>query len=290
MDSEDNIKTEEQPRGFLDRVRSATPAIITDNAPKVVSALKILGCTSMLFSKNKIFSVAGAGAITAHAIPGIFASKKTEEEKERLRQEEEAKQSEPQNAVARHLYKFVNPSKYPIESGATLAAASSVLWATSGVVGKGGFSPGRLIAGILSFAADANVAVKKEHIGEMGANPHEKGSKDYYITEMKNRPVLLSSILNIACDTALITGGAYEKFVQKREGNTLWSGLFLLSANVFQAIFVNKNDYNIERKAAAPENGLEKRIAKPAPEAKKQTAWQERLETQSAQSNLAMQL
>lgn len=290
VDSEDNKKPEGQPRGFLDRVRSATPAVITDNAPRVVAALKIMGSTSMLFSKNWAFKIAGAGFITANLIMGTFGKKKSEEEKERLRNEAEKNQKpESDNAIINHLNKVVNPKKYPIESGATIATAASTFWTASGVIGKGGFSPGRLIGGGLSLASDANVAFTKERIDEAGANTHKHGSLDYYMTEMKNRPVLLSSMLNIGCDIASIVGGAHE-YSKGKEINTLLAGLFLLSANVFQAVFVNKNDYNIERKAAAPENGLDKQIAKSAPETKKETAWQDRVENQAAQSNLAMQL
>jgi len=52
VDSEENKKTVDQPRGFLERVRAGTPEILTNNAPRVVAALKIMGSTSMLFSKT----------------------------------------------------------------------------------------------------------------------------------------------------------------------------------------------------------------------------------------------
>ncbi len=287
MDSKDSnitaVQSDGQPQGFLDKLRANTPDILTNNAPRVVSALKIMGSTSMLFSKNRAFSLAGAGFITANIIMGLFGGKKTEEQKELLRKEEEEKQPESQNPVIRHLYKVFHPKKYPIESGASIATVASTSWTISGIFGKGGFSPGRLIGGLFSLASDANVAFKKEHIGETGANPHEKGSKDYYITEMKNRPVLFSSMLNIACDVASIIGGAHEKFWKGKEANTLIAGLFLLSANVFQAIFVNKNDYNIERKSAVPEKSAEIKNAKPLPESKKQIAWQDKIEAQALQ-------
>lgn len=247
----------------------------------------------MVFSKNWAFKIAGAGFITANLIMGTFGKKKSEEEKERLRNEaEEKRKPESDNAVINHLHKVVNPKKYPIESGATIATAASTFWTASGIFGKGGFSPGRLIGGLFSLGSDANVAFKKERIGEVGANPHKEGSVDYYVTEMKNRPVLLSSLLNIACDIASIVGGAHEKFWKKKEANTLLAGIFLFSANVFQAIFVNKNDYNIERKTDAPANGSPPKQIENGqlqmlkmPEAKKQIAWQDKIGQQAIESS-----
>jgi hypothetical protein len=247
-DEQPEMKSGGQPSGFFEKLRASTPAILTNNAPRVVATLKVIGCSAMCLSSNKCFAVGGAGFITAHSIMGLFARKKSEEEKERLRQQEEEKKSESQSAVGRHLHKVVNPKQYPIESAATIATGSSVLWTLAGIFGKDGFSPGRFIGGLLSLGSDANIAFKKERIGEVGANPHKEGSVDYYVTEMKNRPVLFSSLLNIACDIATIIGGAHEKFWKGKEANTLMAGLFLFAANVFQAIFVNKNDYNIERK------------------------------------------
>jgi len=226
---------------------------------------------------------------------GTFGKKKTEEEKERLRQEEETKQPESQNPVARHISKVLNPSKYPMESGATIATVASTFWTASGVLGKGGFSPGRLIGGLLSLGSDANVAFTKERIGEDNVNPHEKGSVNYYVTEMKHRPVLMSSMLNIGCDAASIVGGAHE-YRKGKEINTLLAGIFLLSANVFQAIFVNKNDYNIERKTSPTEKlkdalveieDVKPQAAKFQQAAKKEIAWQDRVGTQPLESQPA---
>lgn len=240
--------TNEKPT-FLDRLRSATPDIVTNNAPRVVSTLKICGSTAMLFSKNLPFKIAGAGFITANTIIILFGKKKTEEEKENLRQEKNSKAHDKQEGkFTNYIYKALHPSKYPIESGSSVATVSSGFWTAAGVLGKDGFSPGRLVGGLLSLASDANLAFTKEKIGEPEANTHEKGSVSYYVTEMKNRPVLASSALNIGCDIASIAGGAHE-LSKGKEANTLLAGLFLLSANLFQAIFVNKNDYNIEKKS-----------------------------------------
>ena len=173
---------------------------------------------------------------------------------------------------------------------------SSAFWTASGLFGKGGFSPGRLIGGALSFASDANIVFTGEHIGEIQANPHKEGTASYYATELKNRPVLLSSMFNIASDVASIAGGAHERFKGK-ESNTLYAGIFLLMANVFQAIFVNKNDYNIEKSAPSKTEKLQtisdlekpisskvanlqpKPIQKTAPEIKK--TWEERAQKPS---------
>ncbi len=243
------MDNQEKP-GFTDRLRAHAPEIVTNNAPRIVAGLKILGCSAMFFSKNRVFSAAGAGFISAFSIIALFGKKKTEEEKEKLRQEAATKDNEkPKGYLADYFNKLTHPSKYPIEAGTGIAMASSAVWTASSMLGKGGFSPGRMVAGTLSFASDANIVFTREQIGEPEANPYKEGSVQYYLTEMKHRPVLLSSMFNIGSDIASIVGGGHE-FGKGKEPNLLVAGGFLLAANTFQAIFVDKNDYNIEHKGS----------------------------------------
>lgn len=86
-----DVQKDGEPSGALDTLRANTPAVLTNNAPRVVAVLKILGCSAMCLSKNGCFAVAGAGFIIAHSIMGLFAGKKSEEEKERLRKKEEGR-------------------------------------------------------------------------------------------------------------------------------------------------------------------------------------------------------
>jgi hypothetical protein len=230
--------------GAIAALKQHTPDIIKDNAPRVVAGLKILGVSSMLFSKNRVFSVAGGLFTVAFGTMAFYGGKKTEAEKEALRQEAEKNPTE--NGQASFLTKAMNPKKYPIESGTSIAMAASSFWTAAGIWGKGGFSPGRLAGGLLSLSSDANIVLTKEKIGEAEENPYKKGSFNYYKTELKHRPVLLSSMLNIGSDVASIVGGGYEYFRKGREPNTLIAGGLLLLANTFQGIYVNKNDYNIE--------------------------------------------
>lgn len=287
MDAQKTDSTQQQPQGALDRLRSATPDSIKNNAPRVVAALKIMGSSSMFLSKNKVFSTAGAGFITANSIALLFGSKKSEEQKEHLREQEDSKHM-PQSGLSNYVYKFLHPSKYPLESASTVATASSILWTAAGVYGKGGFSPGRLIGGAFSLASDANLAFTKERFSEPEANTSPKGSLGYYATELKHRPVLLSSLLNIACDAASIIGGAHE-YSKGKEINTLLAGSFLLSANTFQAIYVNKNDYNIEpshamAKKAANDDSYAARIKQP-----QSGTWQQKVQSRPSQSAMALQ-
>ncbi len=248
MDSEEKQKTsEKKDNGAIGAIRSHTPQILQDNAPRVVAGIKMLASSVAVFSKNKLFSITGIGLTAANVIVFAFGNKKSEAEKEKLREEEEKDAGKPKSGVGQHIYKVLHPSKYPLESGSSIAVLSSGFWAASGLFGNGGFSAGRLVGGALSIASDANIALTKEKIGDPQANHHPEGSVDYYLTEMKNRPVLLSSLLNLGSDVAMVIGGAHE-FRKGREINTLLMGTALLTANLFQAIFVNKNDYNIEKK------------------------------------------
>lgn len=245
--TENQIPPPDEKHGFLDRLRSSTPDIIKDNAPRIVAGMKICSSIVTILSKNQVFSAAGAGFIGAFSIIALFGGKKSEEEKARLREEEEQrKQNTPDGGTPSYFRKMFQPKKYPIESGTSVAMLSSALWMGSGIFGKGGFSPGRLMGGALSLASDANIVFTKEKIGETKFNPHEKGTLKHYFTELKNRPVLLSSLFNIGSDISMIIGGAHEYLNKGKEINSFLVGLILLSANTFQAIFVNKNDYNIE--------------------------------------------
>lgn len=239
--------------GFTGWMRSFAPDIVKNNAPRIVAGLKIIGCSSMLFSKNRVFSLAGAGFIGAFSLIGLFGGKKSDEEKARLAQEAQ-EQSAPDGLLSDYINKITHPSKYPLEAGTGIAMLSSTVWTASGIFGKGGFSPGRLAGGALSFASDANIVFTKEEIGEEKTNPHAKGSLRYYLTELKHRPVLLSSLFNIGSDLASIAGGAHE-YKRGKEANTMMAGGFLLAANTFQALFVDKNDYNVEAKKSASVEG-----------------------------------
>jgi len=250
--------------GFFDTLREHTPNIIKDNAPRIVAGMKIIGTASMVLSKNKLFSIAGLGFISADSVTAFFGRKKTEKEKETLRDEQD-EQHVPQGFLGKAVYKLTHPRQYPLEAGSTIATLASGFWTASGLFGKGGFSPGRLAGGVLSLAADANIAFTGEHIGEPEANPYDKGSISYYATELKNRPVLLSSLCNMGSDIASIAGGGYEK-LRGKEGNTLFVGAALFCANAFQAIFVNKNDYNIEKTGSEKAKDAEhSAIENPAP-------------------------
>ena len=232
------------------------PDVVKNNAPRAVGVLKVLGSSCMVyFSDNKAFKTAGVGFITANAIMASFGGKKTEEQKEKLRAEEEGKNHK---GIAGHLSKVVQPHKYPIEAAATISSIGSLFWTIAGATGPN-HSTGRLIAGLTSLGSDANAAFTKERIGIENSNPHPKGTLKYYYTELRNRPVLVSSSLNIICDISSITTGVKKVFFTEGGGtkdkSDLLAGLFLLTANIFQAIFVNKNDYNLE--ATTPKQNKE---------------------------------
>lgn len=246
---EPSNQEEEHKHGALDSLRDATPQVMKDNAPRIVAGMKILSSLSMLLSENKMMKLAGAGFSVGNGLAAIYGGKKTEEEKARLREEIAKERGDnPPDGAGDYIYKLTHPKYYPLESSSGVRTLASASWMASSLGGEGGFSPARLISGGLSLASDANIAFGKECVGSTHANPHAQGTVSHYITELKNRPVLLSSLLNMGCDGVSALGGGYEYFVKKKEPNLMLSGLLLGAANGYQAIFVNKSDYNIDAK------------------------------------------
>ncbi len=235
----------------IDAMRDITPAVMKDNAPRVVAGLKMLGSGSMMFSKNPLFALTGAGFVTGNGIVMLFGGKKTEAEKAKLRAAQAAEDSSPHEGVIGHFAQNLrHPEEYPLEAGASVGTLSSAAWMGAGLMEPGGLSTGKLIAGGLSLVSDANVAFSKEDTQKGSAlsdnNPYRQTTMAYALSELHKRPVLVSSLLNIGCDTASILGGAHEYFVLGKEPHALVAGSLLGLANAYQAIYVNKNDYNIE--------------------------------------------
>jgi hypothetical protein len=241
-----------QKDGFFDRLRANTPSVIRDNAPRIVAPLKIAGSLAMMKTKSWPFKAAGSFFIAGNLIMMAFGHKKTDEERERL-QKEEAEQKaaqggKPENRVTRHLYKVFHPQKYPLESGLTVFNLGSIFWALAGAVGtKANRSPWYLLGGLFSLASDANGAFNKEKLDDADERAGQSKMQATF-TYLKNRPVLASSLLNVGADITTATGGAIKYFKNQEGPWAMLAGSFILLANAFQAVFVTRNDYNIEKK------------------------------------------
>lgn len=238
--------------GALDSLRRNTPDIVKDNAPRVVSALKIAGSIAMVTSKNWAFKVAGSCFIAGNLVMMAFGHKKTDEERERLQKEEAAAKAarggKEENRVTRHLYKVFHPQKYPLESGLTIFNLGSIFWTLAGAIGnKTNSSKWYLLGGALSLASDANGAFNKENLDDEQERS-QQGKLQSTITYLKNRPMLTSSLLNVGADITTTIGGAIKYFKKGGDFKPMIAGGLILLANAFQAIFVTRNDYNIEKK------------------------------------------
>lgn len=85
MPAVSTVDVPKEDMSLLEKIRANTPDIVKDNAPRVVAALKITGCSAMMLSEDKSFRAAGAGFIAAFGTMAVFGGKKTEEEKALLR-------------------------------------------------------------------------------------------------------------------------------------------------------------------------------------------------------------
>ena len=130
--SSNNAEMPKKP-SFLERLRSAMPKVMMDNAPRIVGLLKITGSFFMSQGESKLFKVAGVHFMTANGIMEMFGGKKTEEQKDKLRAEESGKQ---RSGVLGHISKALQPHKFPIESAATVSSLGSVFWTLAGATGE----------------------------------------------------------------------------------------------------------------------------------------------------------
>ena len=100
----------------------------------------------------------------------------------------------------------------------------------------------------------------------------------------------MSPALNAVCLSASILEGTKAKLSkseEKKDTSDLWAGLILLAANLFQLVFVNKNDYSIEKSAdeyhpekiqLSSEKEPPASLAElPSPIATRQQSWNERV-------------
>lgn len=179
-----------------------------------------------------------------------FGHKKTEAQKEALREEaDKFSLNQSSNPFLTNLAKTLQPHKYPMESAMAMYFIGDAFWTASGLSGnKGGMSKAHFAGGALNLASDINGLVAKESIQTFD-NPHPKGSIPYMISEfqqLQHRPVLVSSLLNVAGDLSCI-GLGVRKYLQTGKPDTsILTGSLLFLGNMIQAIYVDKNDYNIE--------------------------------------------
>jgi hypothetical protein len=203
-------KQEPQKRSGIQKFRDSMPKALTDNAPRVVGALKVAG-PFVVFAKsdNIIFRTAAALFMLAYSVMTIFGGKKTAEEKEKLRKENENLDTK---SIGGKLKRVLKPKQYPIETAETISAFGSLFWIAGGLkYGQKGEDKEnkwlRFGAGFASLGSDLNAAFTQERIGDPNANPHKKGSLKYYRRVLKNRPIIVSSSLNILCDLLSIGQG-----------------------------------------------------------------------------------
>jgi hypothetical protein len=240
--------------GWRERLHAKTPKFILDNAPRIVGFLKIVGAFAMTrdFGGDKgvsgarkgFFAAGGYGFITANVMLLLFGGRKSTQKKQMM--EAVDKRIKQKSPVAAHLSKVLRPHLYPYESAATISSISSVLWTTGGMIDKDR-SWGRALAGLMSLGSDMNAAFTKEKIGEAYKNPHKKGTFSHFWHELKTKPVLVSSLLNIGSDVSSMVEGVRHKVKKGSFNNDFYAGLFLFLGNLFQGLFVNKNEYSLEK-------------------------------------------
>ena len=249
-----------QPQGanaLIKHIRSVTPAIVTDNAPRFVAGFKTLGASVMLFDDKPLFKLAGAFNIAGHLTMALSGHKKTEAEKQALRNDSDVHDwTQSDNPWIANMGKVIQPHKYPLESSMALYFIGDSCWTAAGLFNKDGISKSHVMGGALNLASDINGLVTDENT-QPKENPHKEGTIPYYISEfqeLRHRPVLVSSLLNAAGDLSSIVIGAHEHYKQDKPPHSMIAGSLLFIGNMIQAIYVDKDDYNIEAKEqAAPD-------------------------------------
>jgi len=257
---------------FMDTIR--------ENAPRIVGGLKLAGDLTTAFSLDPFMIGYSAFAITSRVLLMVYGTK---ENQRKVAQETGAREAEPST-----LGKALHPRKYPVESSAGLAMIAELFETGYGVESlvnaarefakpvadakqKGfdlsGLSP--LSVGLVSLWVYGNILFGKEG----GAQEEKQGDAQSLhftqseskpvgflgrIKEMtKNNPVLVSSLVSLTMSVVMMVGG----IMSKGSVTPLYAvaGAFFIAANLMQAAFVRKNDFNVEgaQKEGAPRQQVE---------------------------------
>jgi len=227
---------------------------IRDNSPRIVGGLKLIGDVAAAATLNPLLITYAAFSIIGRIIVLAWGSKSHQQKMAAEVQSGETTIHHAQDSFLGSASKILHPRQYPIEASSGFSTVAEVFEAAFGasqfMAGKTGYTP--LIAGILSVWSYANILFgkeKKKESNDTSESLHFAKSESKPVGfvgkikgMLKNNPVLISSLVGISISVAMFAGALAE-------GLTVPYVIYTVAAvvsNVVQAMFVRKNEFNIE--------------------------------------------
>lgn len=224
--------------------------IIQDNAPRIVAGLKLGGDLSVGLSLNPLLMGYTAFAGLGRVLQLVYGTK---DNQKKVAAEHAANKDElPTTTIG----KVLRPREYPVEAGAGLSTIAESFGVAYGVTqfmdGGTGFTP--LILGAIAMWSYANILFGVEKKNDEKSDTEKSESLVFAQSEskplglwgkvknmFKDNPVLVSSLTQLGISVGMLVGGLLEGL----SAYSIPAGFFI-AANVIQALFVRKQEFNVE--------------------------------------------
>jgi hypothetical protein len=226
---------------------------LRDNSPRVVGALKLGIDVSFSLTGNPFMIASAVFAIAGRLVAIAWGTKENQE-----KMLERHKSDDPDAIAKTTAGKIIRPKEYPVESSSALSVVAEWFGTAYGVSrfqsGEAGYTP--LILGLVAVWSYANILFGKE--GKATKKPADDAGQDPLVFAqsqskrvgwfgklralMKDNPVMVSSLVNVALCTAGVIGGLIEMH------GAWYVTAFAIGivANSVQALLVKKREFNIE--------------------------------------------
>jgi hypothetical protein len=210
---------------------------------------------------------AGVMMLCAGAIMIFYGNKQKQKERAaKLGESAEVERipSDPISRIFHEISKVASPAKYPIESASGIGVVASLCLGVSGALmvpvnfyligmaALGGIASAIALFGHEKNKApqqDGHTATQKDGLSFAQSQSQSQGLIDGEGKGLKGNPVRLSSILLIGTSIVALANG-----IANSAPFFVAAGVCSLIANVMMAVFVRKNDYNVNAaKQSEPE-------------------------------------
>lgn len=231
---------------------------LRNNAPRVVGGLKLAGDITVGFSLNPFLIGYSVFSGIGRVVMLVYGTK---ENQQKAASNGVETQEKPDDSWLANLKKGLHPKQYPVESSSLFSIvgeASALGYGISQFIACGaGITP--MILEPIAIWSYANMLfTKEETTKEKAKTGNAEGSSNSLtfaqskskslgftgrIKEMiKGNPVLVSSVVQLGLVGAMVTGALIEGLSMA----LVVAGGFYVSALVVQALFVRKNEFNVE--------------------------------------------
>ena len=222
---------------------------IRANAPRIVGMLKLAGDITVGFSGAPLLMAYSALAITGRLIMIGYGTKKN--------QQKTAQDTTPElDALAEDrsftgtLKKAAHPKAYPVEASSALSVIAETFGVAYGA-SIDAWTP--ILLGLVAVGSYANMLFGKEKetpatyqetsLRFASSQSESQGWAGGIMQKFKDNPVFTSSLINSAISVGMIIGTLLEPQMSIAY---LVAGAIFLAANLLQAFFVSKQEFNIE--------------------------------------------